>query len=151
MVSHLITSIAITYWFSRVYNNFKCPKKKVWKLMHFVPAYKQRLSRVPQKNWKASRNKALQQKSHQMYKYQCTCLFKVLGIIPKIDNREELRQIDQMVRKLMTTCKAFHSWDDMNRLFVSSKRGGRGRASVENCVDTWTQGHVDYIKKSKKD
>ena len=53
--------------------------------------------------------------------------------------REELQKIIHRTRKLMTMCKALHPRDDINRLYVLSKEGGRGLASIE-----------DYIKKLKK-
>ena len=46
--------------------------------------------------------------------------------------REELRQMDQRTRKLMTMHKALHPRDDVDRLYVSRKEGGRGFASIEN-------------------
>ena len=38
--------------------------------------------------------------------------------------REELKQMDQRTRKLMTVHKALHPKDDVNRLYVSRKEGG---------------------------
>ena len=53
--------------------------------------------------------------------------------------REGLKQMDQRTRKLMTMHKALHSRDDVDRLHVSSKEGGRGLASIENTVDASIQ------------
>ena len=39
--------------------------------------------------------------------------------------REELKQMDQRTRKLMTMHKALHPRDDVDRLYVSRKEGGR--------------------------
>ena len=63
--------------------------------------------------------------------------------------REELKQMDQRTRKLMTMHKALHSRDDVNRLYVSRKEGGRGLASIEDSVDTSIHRLVDYIQKHK--
>ena len=52
---------------------------------------------------------------------------------------EELRQMDQRSRKLMTLHKALHPRDDVDRLYVSKKEGGRGLASIEDSVDTSIQ------------
>ena len=49
--------------------------------------------------------------------------------------REELKQMDQRTRKLMTMHKTIHPRDDVDRLFVSRKEGGRGLASIEDTVD----------------
>ena len=44
--------------------------------------------------------------------------------------RDELKQMDQRTRKLMTMHKALHPRDDVDRLYVSRKEGGRGLASI---------------------
>ena len=44
--------------------------------------------------------------------------------------REELKQMDQRTKKLMTMHKALHPRDDVDRLYVSQKEGGRWLASV---------------------
>ena len=43
--------------------------------------------------------------------------------------------------------KALHSRDDVDRLYVSRKEGGRGLASIEDSVDTSIQRLEDYIQK----
>ena len=53
--------------------------------------------------------------------------------------REELKQMDQRTRKLMTMHKASHPRDDVDRLYVSRKEGGRGLASLEDSVDASIQ------------
>ena len=49
--------------------------------------------------------------------------------------REKLKQIDQRTRKLMSMHKALHPRDDVDRLYVSRKEGGRGLTSIEDSVD----------------
>ena len=49
--------------------------------------------------------------------------------------RDELKQMDQRTRKLMTMHKALHPRDDVDRLYVSRKEGGRGLAGIEDSVD----------------
>ena len=46
--------------------------------------------------------------------------------------------------------KALHPRDDVDRVFVSRKEGGRGLASTEDSVDAKTQRLADYIKKVQK-
>ena len=60
---------------------------------------------------------------------------------------EELKQMDQRTRKLMTKHKALHPRDDVDRLYVSRKEGGRGLTSIEDSVDTSIQRLQDYIEK----
>ena len=64
--------------------------------------------------------------------------------------RDELRQMDPRTRKLMTIHKALHPRDDVDRLHVPRKEGGRGLASIEDCVDTSIQRLEDYIEKHKR-
>ena len=61
--------------------------------------------------------------------------------------REELEQMDQGTRKQMTMHKALHPRDDIDRLYVSRKEGGRGLTSIEDSVDTSIQQLKDYIEK----
>ena len=58
--------------------------------------------------------------------------------------REELKQIDQRTTKLMTMHKALHPRDDVNRIYVSRKRGS-GLASIEDSVYSSIQRLEDYI------
>ena len=61
--------------------------------------------------------------------------------------REELKQMDQRTRKLMTMHKALHTRDDIDRLYVSRKEGGKGLASTEDSVEASIQRLKDYIEK----
>ena len=58
--------------------------------------------------------------------------------------------MNQRTRKLMTMHKALHSRDDVDRLYVSRKEGGRGLASVEDSVDASIQRREDYIEKYER-
>ena len=64
--------------------------------------------------------------------------------------REELKQMDQRTRKLITMHKALHPRDDVDRLYVSRKEGGRGLASIEDSVDASIQRLEDYIEKHER-
>ena len=64
--------------------------------------------------------------------------------------REELKQMDQRTRKLMTMHKALHPRDDVDRLYVSRKEGGRKLASIEDTVDASIQRLEDYIEKHER-
>ena len=59
--------------------------------------------------------------------------------------RDELKQMDQRTRKLMTMHKALHLWDD-----VSRKEGRRGLTGIEDSVDVWIQRLEDYIEKDER-
>ena len=62
--------------------------------------------------------------------------------------RDELKQRDQRRRKLMTMHKALlHPRDDVDRLYVSRKVGGRGITCIEDSVDASIQRLEDYIQK----
>ena len=50
----------------------------------------------------------------------------------------------------MTMHKALHPRDDVNRLYVYRKEGGRGIACIEDSVDASIQRLEDYIKKHER-
>ena len=50
----------------------------------------------------------------------------------------------------MTMHKALHPRDDIDRLYVSRKEGGRGLASIEDSVDAPIQRLKDYIEKHER-
>ena len=64
--------------------------------------------------------------------------------------KDELKQMGQRTRKLMTMHKALHHGDDVDRLYVSRKEEGRGLASIEDSVDTSIQRLRDYIEKHER-
>ena len=64
--------------------------------------------------------------------------------------RDELKQMDQRTRKLITIHKALHPRDEVDRLYVSRKQGGRGLASIEDSVDASIQQLGDYIEKHER-
>ena len=61
--------------------------------------------------------------------------------------REELQRRDLRTRKLMTMNYALHHSDDLGRVYVSIKGGGRGLASIQDCVDESIQQREDHIQK----
>ena len=61
--------------------------------------------------------------------------------------REELQQIDQKTRRLMTIHTALHPWDEIDKLYV---RKERVFTSIEDSIDTSIRPLEDYIKKSKE-
>ena len=58
--------------------------------------------------------------------------------------------MDQRTRKLMTMHKALHPRDDVDRLYVTRKEGGRGLVSIEDSVDASIQRLEDYIEKHER-
>ena len=62
--------------------------------------------------------------------------------------REDLKQMDQRTRKLMTRQKALISRDGVDRLCVSRNERRRGLASIEDSVDASRQRLEDNIEKS---
>ena len=58
--------------------------------------------------------------------------------------------MNQRTRKLMTIHKALRPRDDVDRLYVSRKEGGRGLASIEDSVDASIQRLEDYIEKHER-
>ncbi len=50
----------------------------------------------------------------------------------------------------MTTHKALHHRDDVDRLYISGNEGERSLASIENSIDASIQRLEDYIEKHKR-
>ena len=61
--------------------------------------------------------------------------------------REDLKQMGQKTRKLITMHKPLHPSDDVDRLYVPRKERGRGLASIEESVEASIQWLEDYIEK----
>ena len=55
--------------------------------------------------------------------------------------------MDQRTWKLMTMHKALHPGDDVDKLYVARKEGGKGLASTENRIDALIRRLNDYIEK----
>ena len=64
--------------------------------------------------------------------------------------RDEFKKMNQKTRKLMTMHKALHPRDNVDRLYVSRKEGGRGLTSIEDSVDASIQQLEDYIRKHEE-
>ena len=64
--------------------------------------------------------------------------------------KNELKQMDERTRKLMTMHKALYPRDDIDRLYVSRKERRRGLASIEDSVDASIQRLEDYIEKHER-
>ena len=58
--------------------------------------------------------------------------------------------MDQQTRKLMIMHKTLHPRDDVDRLYVSKKEGGRGLASTEDSADASIQRLEDCIEKHER-
>ena len=97
-------------------------------------------------NEKTSGNQALQQNLIKGINIWTVPLIRYSGSFLK-QTREELRQMDQSTRKLMTMHKVLHPIDDIDKLYVSRKKGRRGVASIADSVDSSIQSLEEYIKK----
>ena len=73
-------------------------------------------------------------------------LVRYSGLLLK-GTREELKQMQQRTRKLMTMRKALNPRDDVDRLNVSRKEGGIRLLSNEHSVDTSIQPLEKVIQK----
>ena len=103
---------------------------------------------VSQKSKKATRNKTIWQEPYQRDKYLGCSHRKILGaILEEEETTEELKQMDQSTRKIMTMHKDFHPRDEVDRQYVSRKEGGRGPTSIEDSVDASIQRLDNYIQK----
>ena len=86
-------------------------------------------------------------------KLNCRNLIKGINTwaVPSLDTRDPFSSGPEMNldkwTKEMTMHKALHPRDDVDRLYVPRKEGGRGLASIEDSVDTSIQRLEDYIEK----
>ena len=106
------------------------------------------LKRVPQKDQRITKDKTLQQKPCLRDKYTAVPLVRYLRPFLKLTG-EELTQMDQRKRKLMTMHKQLHPRDDVDRLYVSRRKGGKELASIEASIDTLTQQLKDSSSSEK--
>ena len=60
--------------------------------------------------------------------------------------REDIKQMGQRTRKLITIHQVFHPSDDVYRLYVSGNKRGRGLASIEGSFDASKQRLEDSLK-----
>ena len=64
--------------------------------------------------------------------------------------KEEISEIDRRTRKLLTMRKAHHPKDDVQRLYIKRKEGGRGLISIEECVEDAIAGLHQYIQNNQE-
>ena len=65
--------------------------------------------------------------------------------------RDELKQMDQRTRKLMTMHKTIHPRDDVDRLYVYRKERGRGLASLKTALTHRYNGSKTTSKNTNED
>ena len=64
--------------------------------------------------------------------------------------KEEISEIDRRTRKLLTMRKAHHPKDDVQRLYIKRKEGGRGLISIEEYVEDAIAGLHQYIQNNQE-
>ena len=64
--------------------------------------------------------------------------------------RKEISETDRRTHKLLTMHKAHHLKDDVHRLYIKRKGGGRGLISIEKCVDEAIAGLQYYAQNSQE-
>ena len=73
-------------------------------------------------------------------------LVRYLGLFLKW-TRDEIEQMDQRTRKLMTIHKVLNPIHDADRLYVSRQEGGKGLVCIEDSVDASIQQIKEEIEK----
>jgi len=61
-------------------------------------------------------------------------------------NKVELENLDRKTRKLLTMHKALHPRDDVHRLYLSRKEGGKGLMNVKDTVNLAIFNLETYVK-----
>ena len=59
--------------------------------------------------------------------------------------KSELQAIDRKTRKLFTIYGALHRKSDVDKLYISRKKGGRGLISIDDCVELVIRGLEMYV------
>ena len=62
----------------------------------------------------------------------------------------ECTELDRLIRKQMTLYNALHPRDDVDRLYVTRKSGGRGLLSVSDVVTLEKHSLTSCVSKSKE-
>ena len=60
--------------------------------------------------------------------------------------KEQLKSIDINTRKLMTMNESLHQRENIGRLYLLRKEGGRGLIICEECVNVEVQSLVKYLR-----
>ena len=63
---------------------------------------------------------------------------------------EELKELDRKNRKMMTLHGALHPKSDVDRLYLSRQKGGRGLISCEMCVKAEENNLAWYVNNSNE-
>ena len=64
--------------------------------------------------------------------------------------KSERQAIDRKTRKLFTIYGAVHPKSDVDRLYRSRKKGGRGLTYIEDCVELAIRGFEVYVHGSEE-
>ena len=64
--------------------------------------------------------------------------------------KSELQAIDRKTKKLFTIYVALHPKSDVDRLYIPTKKGGRGLISTEDCVELPIRGLEVYVHGSEE-
>ena len=100
------------------------------------------------KNWLSQDKKNKFCNSNRIKGINIGCVPLVWNSGPFLERLSELKQMD-----LMTMHKALHPRDDVHRLYVPRKEGGKRLASVEVSVDSSMRGleHCFFLIQKKKE
>ena len=60
--------------------------------------------------------------------------------------KEQLKSIDINTRKLMTMNESLHQRENIGRLYLLRKEGGRGLIICEECINVEVQSLVKYLR-----
>ena len=127
-------------------------EKETYKYLGIVEAdtikeeeMKEKLESVSLENEKVTWNQTILQEPCKRDKYRVSPPVRYSGPFLK-GIQEELKQMNQRTRKLMTMHKALHPRNDADGLYISRKEEGRGLTSIEESVDTSIQWFEDYIE-----
>ena len=104
---------------------------------------------VSQENDKALQNKTKLQEPYKKNKSLDCPPIQIIGTICEVDQKRTLKNAPEN-KNVLTMHKALHPRDDIDRLYVLRKEGGRWLTSIEDSVDTSIQRFEDYKKSAEE-
>ena len=79
-------------------------------------------------------------------------MFAILSITPTVGildwNKKEIKDLDIMTRKIISVNGGFHLASDINRLYTSRTKGGRGITSIEDIYESRTIGIMKHLEEA---
>ena len=102
--------------------------------------YKTRLNKI----WRSELNGRNKTIAHNTF--AIPIITPTVGILDW--NEKEIKDLDIMTRKIISVNGGFHQASDVNRLYTSKTKGGRGITSIEDMYESRTMGIMKHLEEA---